>query len=448
MNAASAPDCLYYGGFDAHASWGPRSPVELVRVLKLQSLFYRGLFVSDSDLNNGPLFAQTSVDVTSRDVLKEALGTGVLRRLPRLRNGGPASQQEVFEVFRQRCPDRAQAVKAVNPDWPRQADEWTIPFESRQIPAAWEEQSLASVFHQRLGVALGLWEPLLRGPAKTLVLDLLSHLRISGSQGLLAGQIEREFLPGWRQCRWKEEIWNRILRCYCANTCSIFGGQVILMDPQPGSIEAIPGGPELSNDAIELALDCVKRSVNGGFSEVEDHYDLVRITPSHPRPWTWALDLKKLWNLSLAEIVELRERACPTKFFHERFHVLAGTALSSTVPARLEEARDEFYQSLASAGLAMQAEATEKPETIEARRKSLDQLNRLGLSVVLEMSVSGLGMLVTVVELAGTSFGKKRYQSIKRRLTEKQRSLLDPTPDDPIRRPNFEILRRVRDIVV
>ena len=436
---------IFHRGFESHTDWGPRTVEEFEQFVKIAGLFYRGIVISDSDLNNNPLFSLLTMD-KNKEVLQNAFEVGVLRRAARInQDGGVIDQQALFESFKKNSPERGSSISDTHP---QKLDKFLEPIENEYKPFVWKVEQLAEVFGNRLVAELSLAdfsrdENILAGK----IVEYVNELDGDYSR-LRAAKIELEILPQWRRSEHQRCVWEQVLQAYNGNLPYAFDGRLIIGDPVEGDKSAIPGGPESNNDEKELAVDyyaaLISNKTEKLFAVGEE-----QLTTSGVH---WYLDTKKLRNLSLDQIVELRENASPDEYFNLRHNVLGSPSSLEGNSNDLHEAKNAFWKSLSDAGIALNHSSEkigrDKAYRIRLKRYNNDFNNKLlneSSKIIMEATPGG-GILVALIDTKAIFGEYKDLSQAKRgkgQLASKIYDEVDSIYNISLKRPDYNVVDRL-----
>lgn len=436
---------IFHRGFESHTDWGPRTAEEFEQFVKIAGLFYRGIVISDSDLNNNPLFSLLTID-KNKEVLQNAFEVGVLRRAARInQDDWVVDQQALFKSFKKNSPERASSI----PDkHPQKLDKFLEPIENEYKPFVWKVEQLAEVFGNRLVAELSLAdfsrdENILAGK----IIEYVNELEGDYSR-LRAAKIELEILPQWRRSEHQRCVWEQVLQAYNGNLPYAFDGRLMIGDPVEGDKSAIPGGPESNNDEKELAVDYYAALIS---NETEKLFVLgeEQLTTSGVQ---WYLDTKKLRNLSIDQIVELRENASPDEYFNLRHHVLGSPSSLEEKSNDLSGAKNAFWESLSDAGIALNRSSEkmgrDKAYRILLARHSDDFNNELlkEISKIIMEATPGGGILVALIDAKSLCGEYKDLYQAKRgkgQLAAKIYGEVDSIYNISLKRPDYHVVDRL-----
>jgi hypothetical protein len=144
----------------AHSGRKAKTLQSFERHLKRTALFYEGVIVPDSDLNNNVRFqAATQNDEPGHTFVAEAIQSGfIVRAARKAPSGGPISQQQVYETL---LSNNRRRAKQIPGDHAARLDE--IFARSGQPSVMWDALTVASVFRARLLHVLQNLGSVLRG---------------------------------------------------------------------------------------------------------------------------------------------------------------------------------------------------------------------------------------------------------------------------------------------
>jgi hypothetical protein len=414
--------------------------------VKIAGLFYRGIVISDSDMNNNPLFSLLTMD-KNKEVLQNAFEVGVLRRAARINqdSGVAIDQQALFESFKKNSPERASSI----PDkHPQKLDKFLEPIENEYKPFVWKVEQLAEVFGRRLEAELGLAdfsreENILAGK----IIEYVNELEGDYSR-LRAAKIELEILPQWRRSEHQRCVWEQVLQAYNGNLPYAFDGRLIIGDPVEGDKSAIPGGPESNNDEKELAVDYYAALIS---NKTEKLFVLgeEQLTTSGVQ---WYLDTKKLRNLSIDQIVELRENAYPDEYFNLRHNVLGSPSSLEKNSNNLYEAKNAFWESLSDAGIALNRSSEKIGRdkayriSIEGRRDDFNNGLLYEIFKIIMEAIPCVGIVVSFLDAYSIGNKYKDLYQAKRgkgQFFEKVSAEADSIYNISLKRPDYHVVDRL-----
>lgn len=437
---------IFHRSFESHTEWGPKTAEEFKQFVKIASIFYRGIAISDSDLNNNPLFSLLTMD-TNKEFLQNAFEVGFLRRAARMNQDDwvAIDQQALFESFKKNSPERASSI----PDkHPQKLDKILEPIENKYKPFVWKVEQLAEVFGKRLVAELSLAdfsrdENILAGK----IIEYVNELEGDYSR-LRAAKIELEILPQWRRSEHQRYVWEQVLQAYNGNLPYAFDGRLMMGDLVEGDKSAIPGGHESNNDEKELAVDyyaaLISNKAEKLFAVGEE-----QLTTSGVH---WYLDTKKLRNLSLDQIVELRENASPDEYFNLRHNVLGSPSSLERNSNDLHEAKNAFWESLSDAGIASNRYSKEigrdKIYRILLARRNDDFNNELinEISKIIMEAIPCVGTLVALIDAKSIVGEYKDLYQAKRgkgQLAAKIYDEVDSIYNISLKRPDYHVVDRL-----
>lgn len=422
---------LFHRGFESHTDWGPRTVEEFEKFVKIGSLFYRGIVISDSDLNNTPLFSSLTKE-KNETILQKACKFGFIRRAARINQDdrNPVDQQAVFESFKKNSPERASIISEKHP---KKLDKILEETENEYKPLTWEVGQLADVFATHL--TTGLDRADFNKGEKSLANKILKYVEdLDGDYSRLrAAKIESEILPQWQKSESQRRVWEQVLQAYNGNLPYAFKGDLIIGDLIEGDKSAIPGGPESNNDEKEFAVDYYDAVISNKI----DRLFVLREEQLTTSDEHWCLDTKKLLDLSIYEIVELREEADPDEYFNMRHDILSSPDSLEKKSEDLYESKNSYWAALCDAGIALNRSSEkmgrDKRYKISVARKSEDSKNELKIGTYKTFMEArpGSGELVSFIDADST--GSK---------TRGSRGA-DPINNINIKRPDYEVVKKL-----
>ena len=422
---------LFHRGFESHTDWGPRTVKEFKQFVKIGCLFYRGIVISDSDLNNTPLFSSLTKEKNG-EFLQKTCEVGFVRRAARINqeDRNPVDQQTLFESFKTNSPERASIISEKHP---QKLDKIFGQTENESKPLTWEVGQLAEVFGTHL--TTGLERADFNKEEKTLANKILKYVKdLDGDYSRLrAAKIESEILPQWQKSESQMRVWEQVLQAYNGNLPYAFKGDLIIGDLIEGDKSAIPGGPESSNDEKEFAVDyydaLISNKVDRLFVLKEE-----QLTTSDEH---WCLDTKKLRDLSIDKIVELRDEADPDEYFDWRHRVLSSPDSLEKKSEDLYQSKNSYWAALCDAGIALNRSSEkmgrDKGHKRSVARWSEDSKNELKIGTYKTVMEArpGSGELVSFIDADST--GSK---------TRGSRGA-DPINNINIKRPDYEVVKKL-----
>lgn len=425
---------LFHRGFESHTDWGPRTVEEFEQFVKIGCLFYRGIVISDSDLNNTSLFSLLTKE-KNETVLQKACEVGFIRRAARINQDDQIliDQQALFESFKKNSPERASIISEKHP---QKLDKIFGQTENEYTPLTWEVGQLAEVFGKRLRCELKT--PDFNRQEKSLADKIIEHVTdLEGDYSRLrAAKIETEILPQWKESEPQKRVWEQVLQAYNGNLPFAFDDRLIIGDSIEGDKSAIPGGPESNNDEKELAVDYYVARISNKIEKFVLKEE--KLTTSDV---CWYLDTKKLQNLSIDEIVELREKAEPQDYFNLR-HIVLGSSTSLDEHSKdYHDAKNAYWEALADAGIALNRSSEkmgkDKGHRILLARREENSKNELKIetSKTVMESIPGSGALVSLIDAHSISSKTRGSRQAKRGA--------DPINNINIKRPDYHVVERL-----
>jgi len=426
---------LFHRGFESHTDWGPRTVEEFEQFVKIGCLFYRGTVISDSDLNNTPLFSLLTKEKNeNKNILQKACDVGFLRRAARINQDdrNPVDQQALFESFKKNSPERASIIPEKHP---QKLDKILESTENEYKPLIWEVEQLAKPFGKRLEAELGLAN--FNREENSLANKIIEHVAdFEGDYSRLrAAKIECEILPQWRKSDPQRRVWEQVLQAYNGNLPYAFDGRLIIGDSIEGDKSAIPGGPESNNDEKELAVDYYDALIS---NKIEKYFALreEKLTSSDVH---WYLDTKKLRNLSFDEIVELREKASPENYFNLRHYVLGSPTSLKEKSNDYYEAKNAYWEALSDSGIALNRSSEkmgrDKGHRILLERRRED--SKIETSKTVMERIPGSGAVVSLID--AHSIGRKT------RVSRQAKRGADPINNINIKRPDYHVVEKLHE---
>jgi len=431
---------LFHRGFESHTDWGPKTVEEFEQFVKIGCLFYRGIVISDSDLNNTPLFSLLTKE-KNETVLQKACKSGFIRRAARINQDDRTlvDQQALFESFRKNSPDRASIISEKHP---QKLDKIFGQTENEYAPLTWEVGQLAEVFGKRLRCELKT--PDFNRQEKSLADKIIEHVDdLEGDYSRLrAAKIETEILPQWEKSEPQNRVWKQVLQAYNGNLPYAFDDRLIIGDSIEGDKSAIPGGPESNNDEKELAVDYYFARI----SKKEIEKFVLKEEKLTTSDVCWYLDTKKLQNLSINEIVKLREKAKPEHYFNLRHIVLGSPTLLEKHSIDYHEAKNAYWEALADAGIALNRSSEKMGKDkgdrilLDRRREDSKNESKIETSKPVMESIPGSGALVSLID--AYSIGSKTRGS------RQAKRGADPINNINIKRPDYHVVERLHQRII
>jgi hypothetical protein len=320
--------------------------------------------VSDSDLNNNPLFYGA---LKSLPAINAALDCGFIRRAVRQHDGGPATQRLVAENLRKSNPKRFEEIRPGHVDY---LDWKFAKAERTHPPLIWTGAELGNIFVSRLKEMLRGQLGLTTSPETVRTVHAIrSWVDEQKRQGLpvLAAQLEAQVRPrsaGAQEVAAWEECWPLVLQAYNGNVPIAFQGKVIQADNGINSDRFIPSGPESDDDELAGEIELYDQAAAGRFDAVQ--IDVRYEQPDSRRAealreiGSFQFDEQRLAELSFAEAVELREACEPEKFFAARYESLGSSEY-------LTHWQDQFWQEAAGYATRLHSRAEKLNQVFRAQ---------------------------------------------------------------------------------
>ncbi|GIF20239.1 hypothetical protein BJ973_001854 [Actinoplanes tereljensis] len=324
-------------------------PGTFEQYIKRSALYWRGMVVPDSDLNNNELFHQLAED--SESVFWEALRSGFLRRAPRRDGrGNMLSQTEVAENLKRSSRERYEKIPA---EYLRRLSAELDRTAADDAGLGWQVTDVTKIFGQHL-LAL-LRDPQSRVKRSAPELHLIDRFeqwaddRVKAEVYFGAADLETE-LKGTAAPEVWGKVWPIALEAHAGNIPLAYRGNLPTLGLTEGSDRLIPAGPE--STGVESQLETMGYVGGGAGIGFE-----IRM-PVDPIGARFDINYPRLMELSLAEITELREASEPTTFMETRF-TAAGSARNYAERAReLNELTLAYEEKLMRTGVLLTERAT------------------------------------------------------------------------------------------
>lgn len=320
-------------------------PREFDRFLRKQALFWRGLAVVDSDLNNNAIFHNAAQH--DEGLFWSAIRSGFIRRAARTDDAGNLlTQREVAEGLKRSAPRRFDLIPA---DYLADLDAALASAEAETPPLTWTPQGVYQTFSARLLALLtnSAADPSRDGAQHSTIEAICGWVREQLRIGVRVGSAEIESrlrpppdsagFPAW------EAVWPLVLEAQTGNIPLVFGGRLTVAGALEASDRMLPAGPEsgLEEEAVQARIyahEYANRGIDLEVRHIPSALPAVRIV--------WEL----LDQLSLAQVEELREAAEPDELFTSLFQARGSGAAMAATAADLRDAIAGYLERLASAG--------------------------------------------------------------------------------------------------
>ncbi|UUU23783.1 hypothetical protein [Streptomyces sp. DSM 40750] len=406
--------------------------------LKSAILMCRGIVISDSDLNNNPLFYGFHQDDA---VLRDALESGFIRRAVRSNSEGPASQRVVAEALRANSPRRFEKIPDGHVDT---LDSIFCKTEQAIPPVEWNLEELGEIFIKRLGCMI---REVSRGTSHTSaerkiaqsVSDWVKR-KTSEGESISAAILEAELRPisathaeslAWRN------IWARVLHAYNGNVPVAFHGQLIQADNGINFDQYIPAGPESSEKVSNEELKLYDFAAS-------DKLEQIHVTEERHRNSEdlFEFNVERLADLSLRSVTELRDACEPDALFQLRYLTLASSDHLAQLQEKLHNEGAAYAERLAGRGQVMTRRSEER-EIHRAAHSPGSEIRMLFVGPVnpdeLEKQLLALSHSLNAVE--GSEIVEMDLSTLKR-----IRSDLLIDPDDELswvfKRPDYRVIKK------
>jgi hypothetical protein len=342
----------------------------LARFLKVAALCCRGLVIADSDLNNNPIFYRLTAGDT---VLRDALGSGLIRRAVRQVQGGRASQRAVGEALKTSNPARFSKIPTGHLD---QLDAIFAQQEGTFAPFEWTLAQLGNVFTDKLKQRLIDEERTLLVPeGRALIAAMVAWIdeRVERGEGVAAARLEAELGPAGRnppdEDAWNA-VWPLVLETYNGNVPLVMNGSLTeAYNPRRNDLLS-PAG---ANSNPEEIANAVRHYV------ADFPTDAIQPSPpihlplrDHVSSTTFVLNERRLDEMTLRQIIELRDRCEPDGYFRLRFAAIGSSHELAEHTHALTDAAETYAQRLASAGIIMTGEESDLGRLTEQARALLE----------------------------------------------------------------------------
>ena len=326
----------------------------LARFLKVAALCCRGLVIADSDLNKNPIFYRLAAGDT---VLQDALESGFIRRAARQVHGGRASQREVGEGLKTSNPARFSKI----PDGHLERLDAIFAQQERTfVPFEWTLAQLGNAFTNKLKQRLLDEERTLIVPeGRALISSMIAWIdeRVQRGEGVAAARLEAELGPAGPNPPDKRAwnaLWPLVLETYNGNVPLVMNGSLTeAYNPRHNDLLS-PAGANSYPDEVASA---VKHYV------AEFPTDAIQPSPPerlpsriHTSGRTFALSEQRLDEMSLGQILDLRDRCEPDGYFRIRFAAIGSPHQLAEHSPALTDAAETYAERLASEGMIMTTE--------------------------------------------------------------------------------------------
>jgi hypothetical protein len=428
---------VYHRALETHGARRELTPQRLEVLLKLYALLYRGVVVTDSDLNNNrALHAVSKRDGPFADALRSGF---VVRAARTASDGQIQSPLDVLENLRRRSRARADLVPR---DHVVQLD--NVFERDGAGTVTWCDLDIAGIFHTRLRYALRREAARQWGGAGAMAERVLAFLDAEPTAG--AADLERRFAreagssPAWQR------VWELVLGTYGGNVPYAFGGRLIVGEPHDGIVGALlPAGPGTPVDAVADQVEHYASALSDGPAEVRLEVGAYE----RGGPPRFRLDVRRLLELRIPELAELREAAEPAAFFDLRHRALdSPTAVD--VREELLAAAVGYLERLADRGRTLwevtpdTALRRQRVETYReyARRRRREDERGLLLSMVSLVASPVLGFFVSLGEMIPKAW------RLDRQRWEADHDVVPPEFEDLLalaqRRPDYRVIEAMR----
>lgn len=331
---------------------GPQSPEELETLLKLYALNYRAVIISDSSLNNTPVFWKV-IQKGNDSFLTDALRTGFLRRAARVNeDSGPISQRELFDLQK-----RHASHMNISEDHISRINQIVSKCERGVKPLLWKQEKIDIIFRQKLRWQLLFAE--FSGEGRLIADKIAEDLSRPSDLWEVSGRrLVTKYLPNRHISRDQALLRRIINQAYSGNIPAEFEGNLMLASSVREADQFLPGGPQRSPE--ENALETEFHRALLAMPTLSSYHYTQKLSARSDQ--NFVLDLKKLRELHFEEIIELREYCQPDKYFDLRFAALGSPTSLDQSFISLVEARKMFFDTLKSAGHRLTKRAHEQAE--------------------------------------------------------------------------------------
>ncbi len=398
--------CVYYQDLGAHYKGFNQRHLPRARRpawdrvemdLKKAALFYRGVVVSDTDLNNNPLFHQLTRGGSAQATLRTALERGFLMRAARDTGDGPISQGDLWDQFKRNNPELARSLR--KPRGHTQAlDDIFNRVKDTYRPLTYKTSEIGAVFRNRVVIKLAeLAKDEKQGSeVRTLARQVIDYA-MQEDVDLRAAALTRIFLPNRKTDQSHKQVWDTVLNAFNGNVPAAFEQGRLMMRLHPED-ERLPGwrGPE-----DETLISGLQAALQAGPHAVREIAELTDL--DIPVEWKQKYRPKPeaLESRTLEQLEEIREQAAErSNFLQERFECLRSAGAMEKRIAALKSAETYYLQELQRAGLVERLDSSKYNEDrdravyVRTAQQGTPQA-RLGLVLI------GLGTWDTASTLLG-----------------------------------------------
>lgn len=339
-------------------------PETFERYVKRTALYWRGMVVPDSDLNNNRLFHD--VAMRSDSVFWEAVQGGFLRRAPRRDDAGNLlSQAEVAENLKRSSVTR---YRKIPPDYLRRLSAQFDRSAADDIPLVWAVTDVTKIFGQRL-LAL-LRDPRTRANRSAGELHLIDRYerwavdRMDAGAYFGAADLETE-LEGTSPSQLWKKVWPIALEAHAGNIPLTYRGNLPTLGLTEGGDRLIPAGPESTGEESKVE----KMMYLHGADRIELE---VRVPAVADRP-RFDINYARLMDLSLGEIGELRESAEPASLMESRFAAAGSARNYAEHSFELDQLTLAYEERLMRKGILLTEQATRQAIRSDLMAKRMEQ---------------------------------------------------------------------------
>jgi len=341
--------CIWYDGFGAN---GPNPVTDLGTaslVLKHLALFYRGLVISDADLNNNPLFHPITQDPESKSsrTFREAIKAGFIRRAARVvrdpkTGSSAATQVQVFHEFQERDEEAAKRVPRSHPSILH--DMFSV-AEKEVDPLYWSRADLDTIFASRLVFEVASYTTSSAHEVRDLALRVDGYARecLEQKTNVSAATLQRTLRQradglGSSRIEALDKVWKAVQRAYHGNLPLAFDGDLIV-GTSPGLGPSITGGPAATPEELRMTMQAFAQQNSTGRATV---MTVVSEEGKGKWPAPRLVNLGWLGDLSFSEIEKRRDEAYPEEMMDLRFAVLGAPDSADELRLRHADATARF----------------------------------------------------------------------------------------------------------
>lgn len=376
-------DSVYDKNFETHNAKRIDSPLDFELYIKTNALFWRNIIVSDSDLNNNPLFNKMRDSQKYKTLFNNLIKTGLIRRCARLssNNTEPLSQIEVYRLFQSHSKKRSSLI---DPLHPKELDSLFNKSEEQLPPLLWSEENVSKIFSER--IIEELHRNHMTQERKDLSMKVIEYLLKlkNNNEFVYSSELEKLFFNDRENNLCMKKMWDSILNIYNGNI-------PLSLHPLPikGNLRLedgfLPSG-SIEDPFEKKLIEAFYRSRNAKKHEFRfEGY----IKPTYiSEKGCFVLNTSKLLDLDIDEIINIRENSEYEKFSIARNNYLNKKEISEN---GFLQAKDEYLESLIKSGISSYDKRIEKiianfmlNYTIEILEK--DSIDK-GVGVIAEGSI-------------------------------------------------------------